>query len=42
MLEILRTQGFEAVTGGPDEFAKSMQNEIKRWNGVAQAAGLKK
>jgi tripartite-type tricarboxylate transporter receptor subunit TctC len=42
VLKILRTQGFEAVTGGPDEFAKSMQSEIKRWNAVAQAAGLKK
>ena len=40
--KILRTQGFEAISGGPDEFAKSMQSEIKRWNGVAQAAGLKK
>lgn len=42
VLKILRTQGFEAITGGPDEFAKSMQSEIKRWNAVAQAAGLKK
>jgi tripartite-type tricarboxylate transporter receptor subunit TctC len=40
--KILRTQGFEAISGGPDEFAKSLQSEIKRWNGVAQAAGLKK
>ena len=40
--KILRTQGFEAITGGPDDFAKSMQNEIKRWNEVAQAAGLKR
>jgi tripartite-type tricarboxylate transporter receptor subunit TctC len=42
VLKILRAQGFEAITGGPDEFAKSMQSEIKRWNAVAQAAGLKK
>jgi len=42
VLKILRAQGFEAVTGGPDEFAKSMQSEIKRWNAVAEAAGLKK
>jgi tripartite-type tricarboxylate transporter receptor subunit TctC len=40
--KILRAQGFEAISGGPDEFAKSMQSEIKRWNAVAQAAGLKK
>ena len=38
--KVFRTQGFESVTGGPDEFAKSMQSEIKRWNEVAQAAGL--
>jgi tripartite-type tricarboxylate transporter receptor subunit TctC len=42
VLKILGTQGFEAIPGGPDEFAKSMQNEVKRWNSVAQAAGLKK
>ncbi len=42
VVKMLRTQGFEAITGGPDEFAKSMQSEIKRWNDVAQAAGLKR
>ena len=40
--KVFRTQGFESITGGPDEFAKSMQSEIKRWNEVAQAAGLKR
>ena len=40
--KVFRTQGFETITGGPDEFAKSMQSEIKRWNEVAQAAGLKR
>jgi tripartite-type tricarboxylate transporter receptor subunit TctC len=42
VLKILQVQGFEALTGGPEEFARSMQSEIKRWDGVAQAAGLKK
>ncbi len=40
--KVFRTQGFETIPGGPDEFAKSMQSEIKRWNEVAQAAGLKR
>jgi tripartite-type tricarboxylate transporter receptor subunit TctC len=38
----LRTQGFEMITGGPDEFTQMMQREIKRWSEVATAAGLKK
>ena len=37
---MLRTQGFDAISGGPDEFGKSMQSEIKRWTDVAQAARL--
>jgi tripartite-type tricarboxylate transporter receptor subunit TctC len=42
VLKNFRAQGFETITGGPDEFTKGMQNEIKRWNVVVQAAGLKK
>jgi tripartite-type tricarboxylate transporter receptor subunit TctC len=42
VLKVLRAQGFDAISGGPDDFGKSMQREIKRWTDVAQAAGLKK
>jgi tripartite-type tricarboxylate transporter receptor subunit TctC len=42
VLTALRTQGFEMITGGPDEFTQMMQREIKRWSEVATAAGLKK
>ena len=42
VLAILKKNGFDAISGGPDEFAKLMQNESKRWTDVAAAAGLKK
>ncbi len=42
VLKVLRTQGFDTISGGPEEFAKSMQREVKRWTDVAQAAGLKR
>jgi tripartite-type tricarboxylate transporter receptor subunit TctC len=38
----LRTQGFDMIVGGPDEFTQMLQREIKRWSEVAIAAGLKK
>src|SRR5262249_50069593 len=38
----LKANGFDAVVGGPDDFAKMMQNENKRWTEVAVAAGLRK
>jgi tripartite-type tricarboxylate transporter receptor subunit TctC len=38
----LHPQGFDALSGGPEDFAKIIQSEIKRWGDVAQAAGLKK
>jgi len=38
----LRTQGFDMITGGPEDFARMMQSESKRWSQVATAAGLKK
>ena len=40
VLKMLRAQGFDTISGGPDDFGKSMQSEIKRWTDVAQAAGL--
>lgn len=38
----LKTGGFDVIVGGPDDFAKMMQSESKRWSAVAVAAGLKK
>ena len=42
VLATLRPQGFDALSGGPEDFAKIIQSEITRWGEVAQAAGLKK
>ena len=38
----LKKGGFDAISGGPDDFVKLMQSEHKRWTTVAAAAGLKK
>jgi tripartite-type tricarboxylate transporter receptor subunit TctC len=38
----LRSQGFDALIGGPDEFARFMAAETVKWTEAAQAAGLKK
>jgi len=37
-----RPQGIDPLSGGPDEFARHIESESKRWSEVAQAAGLKK
>jgi tripartite-type tricarboxylate transporter receptor subunit TctC len=42
VLSALHPQGFDALSGGPEDFAKIIQSEIQRWGEVAQAAGLKK
>jgi tripartite-type tricarboxylate transporter receptor subunit TctC len=42
VLASLHPEGFDALSGGPDEFAATIRREIKRWGEVAQAAGLKK
>ena len=39
--EALRKQGFEPLTGGPDEFADHIRRETARWTAVAQGAGLR-
>jgi tripartite-type tricarboxylate transporter receptor subunit TctC len=41
-LETLRKQGFDPLSGGPEEFGRYIQSEMKKWSAVAQAAGLKK
>jgi len=38
----LKSQGFDALTGGPEEFARFMVTETAKWNEAAKAAGLKK
>jgi tripartite-type tricarboxylate transporter receptor subunit TctC len=42
VLAALHPQGFDALSGGPEDFAATIGREIKRWGEVAQAAGLKK
>jgi tripartite-type tricarboxylate transporter receptor subunit TctC len=37
-----RPQGIDPMNGGPDEFARMIASEVKRWGDVASAAGLKK
>jgi tripartite-type tricarboxylate transporter receptor subunit TctC len=38
----LRSQGFDPLTGGPEEFARFIVAETAKWNDAAKAAGLKK
>jgi len=38
----LTPQGLDLVGGSPEDFARYLDNEMKRWSTVAQAAGLKK
>ncbi len=37
-----RPQGIDPLSGGPEEFARHIASESKRWGDVAAAAGLKK
>ncbi len=37
-----RPQGVDPLDGGPDELARLLGTELKRWGDVATAAGLKK
>jgi tripartite-type tricarboxylate transporter receptor subunit TctC len=38
----LKSQGFDALSGGPEEFARFMVAEAAKWGEAAKAAGLKK
>jgi len=38
----LTPQGIDLVGGSPDDFARYLASEMKRWGTVAEAAGLKK
>jgi tripartite-type tricarboxylate transporter receptor subunit TctC len=39
--DALRKQGFEPLSGGPDEFAEYIRRETDRWTTVVKAAGLR-
>jgi tripartite-type tricarboxylate transporter receptor subunit TctC len=41
VLSQLRMQGFEPLRGGPEEFARYIESETKKWRDVARAAGLR-
>jgi tripartite-type tricarboxylate transporter receptor subunit TctC len=41
VLATLKLQGFDPLTGPPEQFANYIQVEIKKWSTVATAAGLK-
>jgi tripartite-type tricarboxylate transporter receptor subunit TctC len=40
-VETLRTQGYEPLDAGPDQFAAFIRSEMARWSAVVRAAGLK-
>ena len=40
-VETLRTQGYEPLSTGPDQFAAFIRSEWDRWSGVVHSAGLK-
>ena len=42
VIDALRPQGVDPLDGGPDEFARYIASELKRWDQVVTAAGLKK
>jgi tripartite-type tricarboxylate transporter receptor subunit TctC len=42
VVNALRPQGIDLLGGTPDEFTRYIASEMKRWDTVAQAAGLKK
>jgi tripartite-type tricarboxylate transporter receptor subunit TctC len=42
VVKALAPQGIDVVGGTPEEFAAYIANEMKRWDMVTRAAGLKK
>ena len=40
--EALKSQGFDTLAGGPDQFARFIATETAKWNEAVKAAGLKK
>jgi tripartite-type tricarboxylate transporter receptor subunit TctC len=41
VLATLASQGFDPLTGPPEQFANYIQDEIKKWSAVANAAGAR-
>ena len=42
VLTPLRAAGFDPLGGSPDDFGRYIDSELKKWSGVAAAAGLRK
>jgi tripartite-type tricarboxylate transporter receptor subunit TctC len=40
--QLFRTQGFDALGGTPEDFARMVTKELEKWTVAVQAAGLKK
>jgi tripartite-type tricarboxylate transporter receptor subunit TctC len=40
-VETLRTQAYEPLATGPDQFGAFIRSEWDRWSGVVRSAGLK-
>ena len=41
VLELMEKQGVEALGGTPAEFAKFIDHELRKWQGVVKAADIK-
>jgi tripartite-type tricarboxylate transporter receptor subunit TctC len=41
VLTLLRTQGIDSLGGSPDEFARFIDAELKKWAGVVKDAGIR-
>jgi tripartite-type tricarboxylate transporter receptor subunit TctC len=42
VLASLRTQGFDTLGGTPEDFARTITQDVARWTIAAQAAGMRK
>lgn len=42
VLDAMHKQGYDSLGGSPEEFARFVAADIKKWTGVATAAGLRK
>ena len=42
VLSLLRTQGIDPLGGSPEDFARFIDDELKKWASVANDAGIKK
>ena len=42
VLDAMHKQGYDALGGSPEDFARFVEADIKKWTAVATAAGLRK